>query len=219
MSSVSSHVKIDGTVACRIARHTLIEAPAQAPRRGGAHGHTAGRPGTRGGRGRVRELTVEVSGRLLRLAYGILRDRALAEDATQRTLLNIWRTLPRLRDPARFEAWSCAVLVRACADEARHARRSLPALLPTPEPSTSDEISGVIDREQLERGFARLSFEHRAVIVLHHYFDLSLPATAEALGVSVGTAKSRLNRAMTRLRLALHADGPGARDSAWEATP
>ena len=164
------------------------------------------------------QLTVAVSRQLVRVAYGILHDRALAEDATQQALLNMWRTLPSLRDPARFEAWSYAVLVRACADEARRTRRSLSAFLLTREPVASDQIGGVIDREQLERGFARLSFEHRAVIVLHHYVDLSLPATAEALGISEGTAKSRLNRAMARLRLVLHADAPAPKDRAWETT-
>jgi RNA polymerase sigma-70 factor (ECF subfamily) len=159
-----------------------------------------------GDEGAFAQLTVAISGPLLRVAYGILRDRALAEDATQQALLNMWRKLPRLRDPARFEAWSYAVLVRACSDEVRRARRFLPALSPSPEPTSADEMRGVMDREQLEQAFRRLSFEHRAVVVLHHWFDLSLPATAEALGISVGTAKSRLNRAMTRLRLVLHAD-------------
>ena len=164
------------------------------------------------------QLTAALSGSLLRVAYGILHDRALAEDATQQALLNVWRKLPRLRDPVRFEAWAYAVLVRACSDEARRMRRSLPALLPSPEPVTSDETVGIIDRDQLEQAFSRLSFEHRAVIVLHHYFDLSLPATADALGVSVGTAKSRLNRAMARLRLALHADARPAQGDPLEAT-
>jgi RNA polymerase sigma-70 factor (ECF subfamily) len=164
------------------------------------------------------QLTAAVSGSLLRVAYGILRDRALAEDATQQALINVWRKLPRLRDPARFEAWSYAILVRACSDEARRTRRSFPVFLPSPEPTSADEIGGVIDREQLEQAFGRLSFEHRAVIVLHHWFDLSLPATADALGVSIGTAKSRLNRAMARLRLVLRADAGRARGNPVEVT-
>ena len=73
-----------------------------------------------------------------------------------------------------------------------------------------------MDREKLEAGFERLSVEHLAVIVLHHYFDLTLPATADALGISVGTAKSRLNRAMEKLRLALHADMPADRAASRE---
>jgi RNA polymerase sigma-70 factor (ECF subfamily) len=66
----------------------------------------------------------------------------------------------------------------------------------------------VNDRDQLERGFARLSLDHRAVVVMHYYLDLTIEDTAAALGISVGTAKSRLNRAMTKLRTALHADRP-----------
>jgi RNA polymerase sigma-70 factor (ECF subfamily) len=154
------------------------------------------------------ELTVAMGGRLHRVAYGILRDRALAEDATQQALLDIWRKLPGLRDPSRFEAWSYRFLVHACSAEGRRSRHSLPVLIPMREPVTLDAMSGVVDREQLERGFERLSVEHRAVIVLHHYFDLTLADTAEALGVSVGTAKSRLNRAMANLRRSLQADAP-----------
>ena len=60
------------------------------------------------------ELTVAVSGRLLRIAYGILRDRGLAEDATQQALVDVWRKLPGLRDAGRFEARSYRLLVHAC---------------------------------------------------------------------------------------------------------
>ena len=46
----------------------------------------------------------------------------------------------------------------------------------------------------------------RAVIVLHHYFDLPLPAVAATLGIPLGTAKSRLHRALGLMRAALDAD-------------
>ena len=48
--------------------------------------------------------------------------------------------------------------------------------------------------------------ELRAVIVLHHYLDLPLPAVADSLGIPLGTAKSRLHRALGQLRAALDAD-------------
>ena len=57
--------------------------------------------------------------RLFRVAYGILRDRHLAEDATQQAFLDIWRTIRRLRDPAKFEAWSYRLLVRTCHAEVK----------------------------------------------------------------------------------------------------
>jgi RNA polymerase sigma-70 factor (ECF subfamily) len=62
------------------------------------------------------------------------------------------------------------------------------------------------DRDQLERGFARLSAEHRAVLVVHHYLGLSDAEAAMALEVPIGTYKSRLNRAHLSLRAALEAD-------------
>jgi RNA polymerase sigma-70 factor (ECF subfamily) len=58
-------------------------------------------------------LAVAVGDRLHAVAHRILRDTDLAEDATQQALLSIWRDLPQLRDPARFDAWSYRLLVRA----------------------------------------------------------------------------------------------------------
>jgi RNA polymerase sigma-70 factor (ECF subfamily) len=59
-------------------------------------------------------LAVSAGNRLHAVAHRILRDTDLAEDATQQALLAIWRDLPQLRDPARFDAWSYRLLVRAC---------------------------------------------------------------------------------------------------------
>lgn len=61
-------------------------------------------------------------------------------------------------------------------------------------------------RDQLERGFLRLSPDQRAVLVLHYYLDLTDAAAAEALSIPVGTLKSRLNRATQALRAALQAN-------------
>ena len=81
-------------------------------------------------------LAVAVGDRLHAVAHRILRDIDLAEDATQQALLTIWRDLPQLRDPARFEAWSYRLLVRACYAEGRRTRRWAPnlRLLPADEP-------------------------------------------------------------------------------------
>ena len=79
----------------------------------------------------------------------------------------------------------------------------------------ADAMHSVLDRDQLERGFRRLSIDHRAVVVLHHYQDLSLPEVAEALGVPEGTVRSRLHYAMRGLRAALDADArPATREAA-----
>jgi len=170
-----------------------------------------------GDEGAFASLAVAVGDRLHAVAHRILRDIDLAEDATQQALLNVWRDLPQLRDPARFDAWSYRLLVRACYAEARRTRRWAPnlRLLPADEPMAADGTSSVIDRDQLERGFRRLSIDHRAVVVLHHYLDLPLEAVAETLGVPLGTVRSRLHYAMRGLRAALDADArPTSREAA-----
>ena len=162
-------------------------------------------------------LAVAVGNRLHAIAHRILRDADLADDATQQALLSIWRDLPQLRDPARFDGWAYRLLVRACYTEGRKTRRWSPnvRLLPIDDLDAGDQIATVADRDQLERAFRRLSVDHRAVVVLHHYLDLPLEAVAESLGVAPGTARSRLFYAMRALRAALDADArTGAREVA-----
>ena len=172
----------------------------------------------RGDRDAYSVLAAGIVDRFLGVARRILRDIDLAEDATQQALVAIWQDLPKLRDPARFEAWSYRLLVRACYAEGRKERRWAPnlRLLPTDAPIAADGLSSVIDRDQLESAFRRLTLEHRAVVVLHHYLDLPLDRVAELLGIPTGTVYSRLHYAMRGLRAALDAD---ARSTAREATP
>jgi RNA polymerase sigma-70 factor (ECF subfamily) len=161
-------------------------------------------------------LAVAVGDRLHALSHRILRDIDLAEDATQQALLAIWRDLPQLRDPARFDAWSYRLLVRACYAESRKTRKWAPNLrvLPVDEPAGPDAMSSVVDRDQLERGFRRLSIDHRVVVVLHHYLDLPLEEVADTLGIPLGTVRSRLLHAMRGLRAALDADARPPRQEA-----
>jgi RNA polymerase sigma-70 factor (ECF subfamily) len=153
-------------------------------------------------------ITQLLYGRFLQVAYRILRDRHRAEDLTQQALVTIWQKLPRLRDPDRFDAWSYRVLVNHCYKEARR-HRAEPSLEAAREPVARDEYGRVSDRDQLERAFARLSIEQRAVVVLHHYLGMTVPEIAEVLDIPVGTATSRLGRGMERLRLALRAEATG----------
>jgi RNA polymerase sigma-70 factor (ECF subfamily) len=145
-------------------------------------------------------------GRLQAVAHRILRDFDLAEDATQHALLRIWKSLPKLRDPDRFEAWSYQLLVRACHAEARRTRHWSPGLrLVETDGPADDPLGGIADRDQLERAFRTLSIDHRAVVVLHYYLDLPLTEVAAAQGVPVGTVSSRLHYAMKGLHAALDA--------------
>ena len=156
--------------------------------------------------------------RLLAIAYRILRDLGLAEDAVQQTLVAAWRELPSLRDPDRFDAWLHRLLVNACYAELRRGRRwaSNLRVLPADGPSEPDAAITIIQRDELERGFRRLPPEQRSVFVFHHYLGLTLPETAEHLGVPLGTVKSRLHYATNALRAALTADARSAIDTSRE---
>lgn len=138
----------------------------------------------------------------------ILRDPDKAKDAVQETLVRAWRDLPTLRDAERFDAWLSRLLYRSCIDEMRRLRRHRfdVELTRIDYPDQDDETAVMVDRDQLERGFRRLEPDARALIVLHHYLDLPLPEVAFALGIPLGTAKSRLHRALKVMRAALDAD-------------
>jgi RNA polymerase sigma-70 factor, ECF subfamily len=144
---------------------------------------------------------------LYRVARLVLRDTDAAEDAVQESLVRAWRDLPALRDPRRFEPWIRRVLMRSITDEFRSGRRQRAAVkLLRLEPSQPDASDDLAIREQLSRGFGRLSVDHRAVLVLRLYLGLSLDETALTLGIPVGTAKSRLHYAVEAMRVALEAD-------------
>jgi RNA polymerase sigma-70 factor (ECF subfamily) len=152
-------------------------------------------------------LAMRAVDRLYRVARLILRDTERAEDAVQEALVRCWRDLPSLRDAASFDAWLNRLLMRAINDEFRATTRARSAVaLLRLETSTRDSSEEVAVREQLDRGFRRLSVEHRAVIVLRLYLGLSLEETATTLGIPAGTAKSRLHYATAAMRDALEAD-------------
>lgn len=159
----------------------------------------------RGDRDAFARLVHEVSDRLYALAYRILRDPDLAQDAFQEALISSWRQLPSLRDADRFEAWLRRILVHACYAESRKRTRwnANVRTLEVEDYTPTDPDHSVLDRDVLERAFVRLPFEHRVVFVLHHHVGLPLVDIAETLGIPDGTARSRLHYATRALREAL----------------
>jgi RNA polymerase sigma-70 factor (ECF subfamily) len=141
----------------------------------------------------------------------ILRDGELARDAVQDTLIGAWRNLPGLRDPDRFDAWLHRLLVRACIDAIRR-QKSRPIeveITPLSGPSTPDIASGIANRQLVDDALQHLDPAWRAVVVLHFFLGMPLPEAAAALGIPVGTAKSRLHRSLGLMRSTIAGDGPG----------
>src|SRR5688572_22451982 len=112
-----------------------------------------------------------VAPQLYRTAHRIMRDLDAAQDATQQALVAIWREIPRLRDPDRFQAWTYQLVVRACLMELRSRRRRLTVVRDLSnlesigpfEPSRADDSQSVADRDELERAFRLLTEDQRAV--------------------------------------------------------
>jgi len=140
----------------------------------------------------------------------ILRDPELARDAVQEGFIHAWRNLPTLRDPDRFEAWLHRLVIRSCVDILRRrGRRPIEVeLTPLDGPAIADVSSLIADRELLDAALRRLDPEWRAVVVLHFYLGMPLPAVATTLGIPIGTAKSRLHRSLAAMRLTIDTD-PG----------
>lgn len=163
------------------------------------------------------EIVFAISPRLLTVAGRILGDLHRAEDATQQALVLIWRKLPKLNDPDRFDGWAYRVLVNACYAEARSTRGHADGLhLLEADAVVEDDALNVADRDMLDRAFERLSLEQRAVLVLQYYLDLGQQQIAEVLGVPLGTVKSRAASGRDALRAALEADArPASRR--WSA--
>ncbi len=153
-------------------------------------------------------LALQVSDALFAVAHRILRDFDAAADALQVALIRVWRDLPSLDDPDRFDAWAHRILVRACHDALRRARWRGPhlRLLTDHGAAVDDPALGVAAREELERAFRALTAEQRTILVLQYYRELSLAEMAELLQIPVGTVRSRLHYAKRALRSAVEAD-------------
>lgn len=147
--------------------------------------------------------------RMHRIARLILRSDDMAADAVQEALTAAWLHIRAVRDPDRFDAWLHRLLVHACYREARRVRQRdvMEIHVTVPDaPASGDAQDLTAIRDQLEKGFRRLTPEQRAVLVVHHYLGLPDVEAATVLDIAVGTFKSRLHRASAALRAALEAD-------------
>jgi RNA polymerase sigma-70 factor (ECF subfamily) len=140
--------------------------------------------------------------RAYRLAGMILGDQHEAQDATRDALLRAWRSAATLRDPAGFQAWFDRILVNVCRDRLR--RRGKVRLVAMDDAqsigSVRDPFRAILDRDEVLRAMASLDDDHRTVLVLHYWADLTLEGVAERLGWPVGTVKSRLHRGLATMR-------------------
>ena len=150
-----------------------------------------------------------------RLAKAITGHAGDTEDVAQEAFLQAWRNLPRLREPAKFDAWFGRILV----NEARMALRRRDRVMTVPVdaidvrddeahrghvPSALDpSIDAIAQGDALQRAIDRLTADQRTILALHHLEDRPVAQIAAFLGIPVGTAKWRLHEARAALERAM----------------
>jgi RNA polymerase sigma-70 factor, ECF subfamily len=142
---------------------------------------------------------------------------AEAEEAAQEAFVKAWRALPRFRSDAPFRPWLLAIV----GNEARNRRRAAGRRAGLAVRAASERASGDVapspeaallvagERRELLSALQALDERDRTVIACRYLLDLSERETAEALGCRRGTVKSRLSRALGRMRTELERAGAG----------
>ena len=155
--------------------------------------------------------------RLYQQAVALCHDLTAAEDLTEETLVEAWRSLKRFDGTCRFSTWLYAILVHRFQKSLRRARsRPVPlASLPVREAENQEILlerlsdtepwpaEALLQKEltaRLKEAVHELPPKHQQVVLLRFFEEASLPEIAVALGLSIGTVKSRLHHALEKLR-------------------
>jgi RNA polymerase sigma factor (sigma-70 family) len=160
------------------------------------------------------ELVSRYQGIAHRVAWLVARQAGEAEDAVQDAFVKAYDALPGFRAGAAFRPWILRIVANEARNRARSTRRreglALRAAAVDPGGAAPSPEAAAIEREDAEalmRALARLREPDRLVIAYRYLFELSEAETAGALGVRRGTVKSRLSRALGRLRAELTTSG------------
>ena len=151
---------------------------------------------------------------VFRLSYLLLGDPDDAEDVAQETFLRAWNHLKGF-DPARpLRPWLLSIASHLASNRRRSAGRYLTALMrafrhePASSTSTEERSAQHMEASELWKAVQNLSLSDQQIIYLRYFLDLPVTETAEVLQVAEGTIKSRLSRALERLRGIIQQDFP-----------
>ena len=151
---------------------------------------------------------------VFRLCYLLLGDPDDAEDVAQETFLRAWSHLKRF-DPTRpLRPWLLSIASNLASNRRRSAGRYVSALMrafrsePAPPDSIEEKSAQHTEASDLWKAVRHLSRPDQQIIYLRYFLELSVSETAQALGVPEGTVKSRLSRALERLRGIIQQDFP-----------
>lgn len=164
-----------------------------------------------------RQLYRRYSSRVRSTLYQLCGGDAL-DDLVQEVFLRAWKGLPQLRQASQFSTWLYRICWNVASDRRRQFahERSINSKLKTsqerlsPNDSKHSQAPDLMElhyQDIIQRGLQQLSFEHRAVLVLHDLEDLPQKEVAQILGIAVGTVKSRLFHARMSLKQYIQQQG------------
>ena len=158
----------------------------------------------RGDHGAFHEIVDHYEARLRVLAYHLLRDADLMNDALQDTFVKAWGGLPAFRGDAALGTWLHQICYRICLDYLRR-QRARPAGVELSDDlaDPTDDVDGLTMRDQVDAALGRLPVEQRAVLLLVDREGYDYATVAAALEIPVGTVASRLSLARAAMRRAL----------------
>jgi RNA polymerase sigma-70 factor (ECF subfamily) len=164
-----------------------------------------------GDREAFRHLVEQYKNPLFGTAYLMTGNAAQAEEHVQDAFLLAWRGIRTFRRGRPVKPWLMRILVNSVlAQQRKRALTTVPleesAPLSAPT-SGADSIEASEDREAVRQALAQLTPEHRQVVVLRYFADLTVPQVARSAGVREGTVKSRLHRALRQMRELLEQSG------------
>jgi RNA polymerase sigma-70 factor (ECF subfamily) len=153
-----------------------------------------------GDRSAFDDLVGPLVGQAFRLAYGMLHDRASAEDAVQEAAVRSWRKLSNLRPGTPFRPWFLAIVANQCRTAMRARWWSVLRVEVIEGPESAAFEDRIVRGADLRAALRKLGTDQREVLVLRYYLDLPLEEVAAITGVRVGTVKSRINRGLAAMR-------------------
>lgn len=151
------------------------------------------------------ELVIRYEAKVRRIAFGVLRDHALAEDVAQETFLTAYRKAKTFRGEGSVRGWLFRIAVRRALDELRRRGRKAEVTYfgDGAEPAVGEPHRQLEAEWDLERGLACLTPEHRTALLLKEVEGLSYQEIADSMGWPMGTVATRIHRARLELRAQL----------------
>lgn len=144
--------------------------------------------------------------RFYRLAYSYVKNKDTALDIVQNAIYNGLRAIQTLNEPQYVKTWFYRILVNACIDELRKSKRLIPT---DPQELPENVAPETISREDLldlQQALEALDAESKSIVVLRYFEDMKLSDIADVLGLKLSTVKTKLYRALEKLKVQLEGE-------------